>query len=69
MRIWGIPEEIETLSADQIRGYIEKHYGQIHSLNRNLAYASGGAYSQDLNRIDDLLAEVEKMRGVLKGKE
>ena len=69
MRIWGIPEEIETLSADQIRGYIEKHYGQIQSINRNLAWASGGAYSQDLMRIDDLLAEVEQMRQILKDKE
>lgn len=62
MRIYGIPEDVETLSEDRINEEVTKRVHWIWAIERDLGRASGGAYSQDLWRIEDYSREI----GILK---
>lgn len=64
MRVWGIYGDIENLNEDTIAKEIAMRQAQIRGIYNGLKYADGGAYSQDLNRIDEIRREIEILKGL-----
>lgn len=64
MRIWGIPDELESLSRDRLAKEIADRHAQISWIYEDMKYADGGSYSQDHNRIALIQREINALQAV-----
>jgi hypothetical protein len=69
MRIWGILEELESLSSDRLNQELTNMNGQIRYIQEDMKWADYGAYGQDQMRIEVIRKDMIKIKDVLMARE
>ena len=65
MRIYGIAEELETLSTERLNQEIKNMYAQVNWLHEDSKYADHGAYGQDQYRISKFYEDIRVLEHIV----